>query len=399
MSDNGTFELSASDGYPEEYRLMELPADVAAALIGGQPLEVRGRETDTAVLIAGDATYQLHTAHTSNSLYLFEQHGHRLELCTKLHQMFELQSTRPQIRARVSEVLAQDARGPFRGVEFEQPGDGVDDTELRRQVQAGDRQLYRVLAEMPAFRDTATGFWRMMDPVYCIELLRLILATQVEQDWELDALDAERVHTALAAESPQLREAVEAVLHRFGASTRPGVFAMDPQRVARFLAKQIFATEGTRAWPVSEFLQALQATMPPQLLLDEHTNAWGSRRISRSLVRGLAIATTTPENDHLVYSAQGVPGALTLLLPIDASDLPQDVRARMRRLFEIKSRWSREELIPFLEELVDVDDALLGQGDEQTDAAVAKAVDTWLIKFGRGVKTPDGETVYTSRIN
>ncbi|KAJ2748464.1 hypothetical protein IWQ56_007457, partial [Coemansia nantahalensis] len=99
--------LSASSGFPEDYRLLELTPAILAQLQGGATLTVRGRAEDTAVLVDGDErTYQLHTAHTSNSLYLAERGAAGgLELRTELHQTLELQPVHAQIRARVVEVL------------------------------------------------------------------------------------------------------------------------------------------------------------------------------------------------------------------------------------------------------------------------------------------------------
>ncbi|KAJ2344973.1 Ctf8p and Ctf18p associating protein [Coemansia sp. RSA 2618] len=391
---NTVLELSASDGYPEEFRLLELTPEMAAQLESADAtLVVRGRDSDTAVLIdTAEQAYQMHTAHTSNSLYLFTQHGTQLTLRTKLHQVFDLQRTSPQIHARVTEVLGWDTRGPFRGAEFERDSTAdscVTDEVLERHVQAGSRQLRRVLADIPAFRHRGSGHWRVLDASYCMELLRVVLATQVERDWSLDALNAADVFAALRAESPDvLPEVVEAVLGRFGSESL-GTFAVDIARVSRYLAEQIFASEGTRAWPVPEFLRALQATMPPQLPLNIDMDAWGSRGISSSVVRGLAVATAAPADEHMLHSEVGVPAALTLLQPLDKSALAQDVRARMRGLFAVKSKWTAAEMRPFLEDFVDSDE----------EAAVKKAVDSWLLKFGRGVRGPGGESIYTSRIN
>ncbi|KAJ1826045.1 Ctf8p and Ctf18p associating protein [Coemansia sp. RSA 2599] len=436
LSASGMLGLSASDGYPEDYRLIELTPEIVAQLEAHQAssaastasvLRVRGRDADIATLIdLDDNTYHLHTAHTSNNLYLLslEQPSaadaaagiQMLQLRSKVNQTLELHKVQPQIRPRLLEVLRWDERGPFRGVEFDRQlkdagGDQpskqrVTDAVLAMHVQAGDRRLHRVLADIPALREPSTGCWRMMDPGYCMDLLRLILATQVERDWSLHALDATAVFKALRADAggeSLLLEAVEAVLARFGhlVSEPPSKrYSIDCRRVERFLAEQIFAAENMRAWPVPEFLVALQETMPPQLRrrISDDDECWGSRQIPGSLVRDLAYASA-PIDAHLLYSVEGVPPQKTLLNPLFRSLLPQDPRERIHRLFEIKPRWSKPEIRPFLEDLVDVDLDLVDAGDKMATAAVTKAIDSWMIKFGRGVKSPSGDMVYTSRIN
>ncbi|KAJ2665481.1 Ctf8p and Ctf18p associating protein [Coemansia sp. RSA 1199] len=401
VGNDGLYAVSGSDGYPEEYRLLELTPEIAAQLDAGDTtLVVRGRDTDAAVLIdANEQAHAMHTAHTSNSMYLLTQDSRQLVLRTKLHQVFDLQPTRPQIRARVLEVLQWDTRGAFRGTEFEHDGsvtndesvtDGVrvTDTVLGQHVQAGRTHVRRVLDDVLAFRHNVSGHWRVLDAGYASDVLRVILATHVERDWPLDALHVDTVYSALHAESHILREVVDAVLRRF-ATEQMGVFAMDTRRVCVFLAEQIFASAGSRAWPVPEFLRALRATMPPQLSLHEDMSEWGSRSISTSVVGKLAVATCAPADEHLLHSPNGVPASLTLLLPLDNNTLPQDVRARMRGLFAAKSKWTAREMRPFLEDLV----------ADDNPSVVAKAVDSWLLKFGRGVRGSNGESVYTSRIN
>ncbi|KAJ2160068.1 hypothetical protein GGF46_002526 [Coemansia sp. RSA 552] len=435
MSHNdASLHLSASHGFPEDYRLLELTPEILAQLEASPPsdslsLVARGRENDVAVLVdLEDHAYQLHTAHTSNSLYLLSREpgpAQQLLLRAKLSQTFELLPTNPQIRARVAEVLAQEPA--FRGADFE-PKAGVDavgqatgaispvtdaigpvtDAVLRRHVPSGEQLLRRTLADIPAFRHAETGHWRTIDPGYCMELLRLVLATQIERDWALDALDARLVFDALQSDAAAsgevlLPEAIEAVLAKFSNSRQgaPGIYAIEALRVARFLAQQIFAAEGARAWPAPEFLEALQATMPPQLPLSAELadlELWGSANIPASLVRGLAYAST-PIDTQLLYTQAGVPAESTLLNPLDRSMLPHDPRVRLGKLFETQSKWLGAEIRPFLEDLVDVDADLLEAGDEKAQITATKTIDTWLLKYARGVKSPDGTMVYSSRFN
>ncbi|KAJ2842064.1 hypothetical protein GGI22_007677, partial [Coemansia erecta] len=143
-----TLRLSVSDGYPEEYRLLELTPEILAQLEDSngepnneapecaKPLLIRGRESDIATLVdIEDQAYKMVTAHTSNNLYLLTRAEEQqlpagsfadILLRASLNQMFELQKTQPQIRTRVLEVLGWDSRGPFRGAEFEQTAEGPD---------------------------------------------------------------------------------------------------------------------------------------------------------------------------------------------------------------------------------------------------------------------------------
>ncbi|KAJ2009288.1 hypothetical protein GGI04_000591 [Coemansia thaxteri] len=399
--------LSASDEYPSEnLRLLELTEALAAQLEEASvaTLTVRGRAADTAVLVGADgAAYQMHTAHTSNSVYVLARTEAGLELRAKVSQTFELQPTRPQIAARVAEVLAWDERGGFRGMAFERAepsGRRVTDAELSRHVAGSDAQRRRVLAGIPAA--VVDGAWRRIDGAYSVEVLRLAVASAVENDWALDAVDARLAWQALQADDAGLPLAVvDAVLARFSRPPSGGAYAIDARRVARFLAELIFEAEGARTWPAAELVRALRAAMPPQLLLAEGAElvaAWGSADVPRSAVRGLAYASA-PIDAHLLYAPAGLPHHATYLTPLSRCAMPGDPRSRLRCLFAAKPRWSRDEIVPFMDDLVDVDPDLLDSADAAAVAAVAKAVDAWLVKFARATRAPSGDMVYTSRLN
>lgn len=419
MTTSRRHQLSVADGYPEEFKLLELTPEILSQLessaSSSSSLTVRGRATDIAVLVdSKDNVYKMTTAHTSNNLYLLTQDGEEeLTVRAKLNQVFDIQPAQPQISTRLAEILSWDNRGPFKGVEFEadmdvdndDSGDNrVTDDVLARHIQAGKKHLRKELTDIPAFQETSTGHWRILDPGYCMDLLRLILATQVEKDWSLDALDAVQVFETLSRESDSERllpEVIEAVLSRFGRLVdEDTVYVIDNTRVARYLAEQIFATEGQNSWAVSDFLMALRAVMPPQLAMDviEDNNQWSSVSIPTSLVRDMAYAST-PVDSQMIHTPAGVSYHLTYLNPTSRKSLSNEPRVRMRELFSIKPRWSRAEIVPYLEGLANVDMDLLESGDEKAISAVNKAIDGWLIKFGRGIKNQSGVTVYTSRLN
>ncbi|KAJ1832928.1 Ctf8p and Ctf18p associating protein, partial [Coemansia sp. RSA 2703] len=301
MTSAQTFAVSASDTYPEDFRLLELTPELAAQLeaLDTCTLRIAGRTTDTATLIdPQETTYSVHTAHTSNNLYLLTHAAssetnplETLELRAKINQTLELQRVQPTVHARLREVLSWDTRGAYRGSEFDKADPGgrrVDDQALHAHVAVGPKALKKALEEVPAFRDTQ-GHWRTIDAGFCVELLRLLLATQVEHAWA-SCYDARLLHPALQADlgAPLPYEAVHAVLARFGRPIdgRPACYTIERRRVARFLAEHIFLAENMRAWPAADFAQALAATMPPQLASDggsdDGLDAWGFAHIPRS---------------------------------------------------------------------------------------------------------------------
>ncbi|KAJ1774992.1 hypothetical protein LPJ62_006983, partial [Coemansia sp. RSA 2167] len=48
VEQTGSEHVSGSDGYPEEYRLLELTPEIAAQLDADTTFVVRGRDTDSA---------------------------------------------------------------------------------------------------------------------------------------------------------------------------------------------------------------------------------------------------------------------------------------------------------------------------------------------------------------
>ncbi|KAJ1953034.1 hypothetical protein EC988_003226 [Linderina pennispora] len=188
-----------------------------------------------------------------------------------------------------------------------------------------------------------------------------------------------------------LFEAVDAVLARFGACSAPAVYTIDGTKVAKYLAEQVFVAEQMRPWPATEFLKAMHAAMPPHLTefigAPEH---WSSKSIPDSIVREMAYVTAGAES-QMLHTTHGVTYRSVTLNPLFRSALPHEPRVRMQKLFSVKSKWARSEIVPFLEDLVDVDPGLLASGDGAAEAVLKKTIDGWLIKFGRGMSSPSGE--------
>ena len=69
------------------------------------------------------------------------------------------------------------------------------------------------------------------------------------------------------------------------------------------------------------------------------------------------------------------------------SSLEMDVKARFQQLFLVKKKWTREDIIPYIEDLVD---PVTPHGAKQ------KKLDALLLKHTRSTKE-SGQPVYSSR--
>ncbi|ORX74876.1 hypothetical protein DL89DRAFT_281192 [Linderina pennispora] len=214
------------------------------------------------------------------------------------------------------------------------PGEVTDDT-LLRHVQASRKLCRRVLAEIPAFRES--GYWPLAR-ARCWLLYgatadlywprRLSVGghgTKLTRKWSSVR------YAANQATSSCCLKRFDAVLARFGTCSAPAVYTIDGTKVAKYLAEQIFVAEQMRPWPAAEFLKAMHAAMPPHLTefigAPEH---WSSKSVPDSIVREMAYVTAGAES-QMLHTTHGVTYRSVTLNPLFRSALPHEPRVRMQK--------------------------------------------------------------------
>ncbi|KAJ1918452.1 Sister chromatid cohesion protein DCC1 [Mycoemilia scoparia] len=429
-------------------------------------LVLRGRPGDTAVLCApDDNTYKVRKLHTSNSLYVVKRRHDDTttntnattntsseaaetsatattqptwDIISTKDVVLELLNNQENLHGRIGEILAKDPRGDYLGPDFEakdvknaKSTPKITFETLQYNVQASDARIRKALAMIPAVCVAEDGnSWRRLGVKYVVDTLLLIAASMVENDWDYNELDLTGCIRNLIDDveeegrggdggdgdsdnemdvggSNLTPEVLKAIFEFFGTPVegRPNVYAIQGERVARFMASKVFDTEKGKDWKLDDFLDTWRSVTPP--LFHSHIPKPGSitdtSQISKSLLRDLAYATTGSV-------ATGI-----ILHPFPRDNLPLDPVARFRALFSARPKWTRPEIEPFLEDLVlpklpkpsssssssvPAPDTASITEPISKDPKVKKEIDVLLLKYTRSAKNgPNGQAVLSSRVH
>ncbi|KAJ3049463.1 Sister chromatid cohesion protein DCC1 [Rhizophlyctis rosea] len=407
MTDSHTILYFADDFDPRQYRLLELPKELAALLDTPQPrtvvgnkqpscFVVRGQESDEATLHTENKTYTVRDVQTSNTLLLAKpSNRHPTDFATEIAAdpsiVTELQNSDSETSsilpawvdtAHVYEV--QDCISNYLELTLTQPRVGklreilepclyagpkeearVDQkllytTEsLHELVQASNEELLQGLKEVEALE--IDGHWRLLDPAYQETVLRLLIVSAIADDIPLSHMTLEDAARLLndADDDDGIPKSVSMhVLIAFADKDGENeqTYAISSSKVCRFLGQQLLANSTRHSQSLTSFLQSWSENVPEPF------------EVEIDMLKGTALI----HNDELPRTIQYFP----------KSTLPSEAKQRFERLFDVKRKWSYDELLPYIDDL----------------APDKKKLDALLMKYARMSKSAN-TMFYTSRFS
>jgi len=320
-------------------RMMEMDPKLLEEVLKHGSVKIKGAQEEEAVLCTDKTTYQIRFLEYSNSQLLLDpetagEGAATVKKCTVVGQTagyYELKEARPKL-LKVGELLSQHLySGPDsqKGLEFEK---------LEEDVQASREEIKAELARTGALE--AGGRWFQFDAAYKADIMDSILDLVVEHDWPLAAVPcAECVKAVAAVDDNFSAEAARLCLQELSAdaAAEATTLALDEKRVCYFRAKQLLeakAKTGLSGYELEEFKEAWSNKVPNGM--EPHID----------MLRGLALLEEA--------------GQRTTLKMLTLEQLPHDTVSRFRLLFGMRSKWTREDLQPYLEGLAEP-----GQTDDQ----------------------------------
>ncbi|KAJ3023673.1 Sister chromatid cohesion protein DCC1 [Thoreauomyces humboldtii] len=384
-------ELLFSTGFntnANSYSLIELPAEIAAQFLQAESsgddmvpaprpeLVIRGLETDEAVICTDTSTYAVRSVQTSNSMLLLrplDDHLNDWDASRPVYSVQDCVSAYTELtpclpRLDRLAVLLKDSvyRGPeeeARGIKRrnrdgeEGPTQVYTTESLRDTIQASDSQLQAGLEAIRAVE--LDGVWRLLDPEYQASILRYLLECAAAEEMPLDRLLLSALIEAMEdMDVPAC--IVRHALEHFSDSSTDGVYEISASRISRFFGEQLLANAEARKTHLHRFKTQWRSVVPDVLAVD------------LSMLHGLYL---------LEDEAMGPTGTTIVYFPKD--QLPLDAKARFEMLFQVRKKWTRSDVLPYISDL----------------APSTKQLDAILLKYGRMSKTggKNDVVVYTSR--
>ncbi|XP_067126212.1 sister chromatid cohesion protein DCC1 isoform X2 [Centruroides vittatus] len=329
--------VGSEDFQNDGLKLMELDSSLLNELLKGKRYVIRGDKNDSAVLCTDTKTFEIKEAETSNSLLLLPDINfpeeidnddktriiNVKEITDIFHSYFELRASRPNIR-KLKTLLEEN---PYQGEEYEKDNVGRKYTfqDLLDVVQASQTELEKALYDIQAY--LINGYWRLLDFDYMTRIFTFILNLVDSNSWPINEIPEMKLLDTLEDLEP--REIVKQSLYWFADLTEKvdddgdKFFKLNERKVCRFYAEILLRPAGK--FNLEEFLECWEKCVPEGMVT------------SLSQLDGLALTDYTSKPNVIYF------------YPV--SDLPDSVNERFYQLFKTQSKWTYDNIYPYIKDL------------------------------------------------
>jgi len=363
----------------DEYKLLELPRSILETLDVGNSVAIRGDHQDEAVLCSDKATFDLRVAETSNSLLLVphcslpKDEDFKSEVSPLVHRevsschtmYFEVKQCRPRLE-KVKYLLNEN---PYKGSENDlNPEDQSEGSltnrpslysllDLLSKVQASETELLEALRKIEALE--IDGHWRLLDTDYKEKVVVRILTLLEEMDWSYEAVPMKECCDILEELEP--RNILEHCLNCYGEVKEMDIdsgdsiihYRLSEDKICRFYAEYLLRQAGR--FNYHEFMDSWQQSVPEGM---------------------------TTKSEHLAGIAlKDMRSLPPVIWHFPASELPDDPALRFMKLFKVQSKWTFDEIQPYIRDL----------------EAPGQSLNALLMKFARSSTDVTGVKVYNSK--
>ncbi len=302
-------------------RLWEMDDEAVMGEIRAGHVQLKGLESDEAVLCSSSRTYSVRSAESTNTLLLVAP-SQPDTVCGMLSAILEVRPCRP----RLAHLWEQLGRWPYRGRAAEAAVDRsqlLSLPQLRATVQCSEEELATELQRLGVAH--VRGAVRLVEPGFEHRLVDLLLALALEHGWRWEALPGKEVEQLLGEECDE--EVTRAVLAQYG-SVESGSVRLDARKVA--LLKARFLLRSKPVWIATEFLAALGEALP-------QSDYFAPLKVSDCF--GFAIVEEK--------------GTLTSVrhFALDRSAIDDSPDEAFAQLFAARATWPLEQIAPFVQPL------------------------------------------------
>ncbi|XP_050434446.1 sister chromatid cohesion protein DCC1 [Adelges cooleyi] len=319
----------------ENYKLLELDDDILSDLKCGQTVVFKGDKNETAVLCTKTKTYDVKEAETSNAILLLpnltfpDEQSEENELINRkivgiFHTYFEVRPCKPRLK-KLTHLLSKCS---YKGSECEseilETCEMYTYEKLSAVVQASDGELKEALKEIGAFQ--INEYWRVLQFDYEARVLSYLLNLIDEQSWPYNAVPMDETIKILSDLIPSV------ILHHIidkystwclSTNLSETHRSLIEDKVCRFLA--IVLLRPCEKFNFFDFQRAWQGSVPEGMTTD------------LKQLEGTVLIDKSSHPQTICY--------------FNEQDLPDDIVERIQYLFQIREKWTFNEIRPFVERL------------------------------------------------
>ncbi|EGI67693.1 PREDICTED: sister chromatid cohesion protein DCC1 isoform X1 [Acromyrmex echinatior] len=329
---------SMQDHQVNDMILLEVDEDILKRLNQGDAISFRGNKHDNAMLCTQTCTYEVREAEISNSWLLVPNlklgkttdiekvaertiEKHNVKKIFNLY--YEVKETKPDL-IRLSSLLKSSS---FNGLEYESTIDRnvlYSWERLQNELQASDQELKQALSDFLIAE--IDGYLRLISFDIEARSLDLILDYFERQSWEFDEVDKE--NTCEFLKELIYEPVFDVIFKRYAEpSTKTKddgspLYRFNEEKCCTVIAKVLLATS-----PVTEYKEFMKTWNigTPEKMQPREEYLHGSALIMYNTSKVQKEVISCPE-----------------------ADLPNNIHDRLNELFEIKAKWTVEEITPYI---------------------------------------------------
>ncbi|XP_077276195.1 sister chromatid cohesion protein DCC1 [Temnothorax americanus] len=318
--------------------LLEVDEHILGALSEGDAISFRGNKHDDAALCTQTRTYEIREAEISNSWLLVpnlklgkatgvgkvtERTVEKRNVKKIFNSYYEVKETKPDLSS-LSTLLDSSS---FNGLEYESTIDRkalYSWERLQNELQASDYELKQALSDF--LIADLDGYLRFISFDIEARSLNLMLDYFGEQYWEFDQVDKESTYECL---KELIHEPVfDIIFKRYTeVSTKTKddgspLYMYNEKKCCAMIAKVLLAASPVTEY--KEFMETWSIGIPEKM------------QVKKEYLYGLALVTynTSKMQKEIVSCPE--------------ADLPNNIHDRLNELFQIKAKWTVEEITPYI---------------------------------------------------
>ncbi|TMW51354.1 hypothetical protein DOY81_003595 [Sarcophaga bullata] len=341
----------------DNLKLLELDDHMLGQVRDGQSLQFKGGQNEKVVLCTDEKTFDVKIAEISNSLLLvpdlkfaaatstsplksprtgnntslerslndsleedlnIERSLEQRKILKIFHEYFECREIKPRFR-KLGDLLQMSRYSGPENEEFIDRKLLFSFEQLLDTVQCSRKQFIEGLKLYRALE--YEGWMRTLECEYEYRIVNLMVGLITENSWPLDEVERDETINALDGIAP--KQIVEGLFDIYTVPTegKENRYTYKEELVARIVAQNIL--QPGLKFRVDEFLSTWQEALPEGMKCEE------------KYLRGLGIF----DKD----------GAVPCIRSLSEDNLPVNIHERMRLLFKTKSKWTLEEIEPYIE--------------------------------------------------
>ncbi|KAM9979498.1 hypothetical protein ACTFIY_008764 [Dictyostelium cf. discoideum] len=379
-NDDDTKVITFSSDYPDtNYRFLEANQEILDQIKNNKKIVIKGSLTDEAVLCTDDKTFTIRAGHTSNSMLLVSKDTNKIKVALQYH--LELTEIQPKLNV-LKDLLYSKAINNSLDFEDDENLLGFSFDEIIDRIQSSEKEIQQYLLKLNTLIHKNRCI--VLSENYEFKILELILSEATIGAWKLDNIPIDKCIENIRAPEFIIKHCLQLYSKQKSSTNSSGgssgsnggeeikgygdddkdndeinICSLDFNKVCIFRAKQLLTLSNKSNMKFEEFMDNWKDTLPIEI------------QPNFSMLKGIAIlipsSTTNPKEKSVKF--------------INESILPTIPKARFKELFQISTRWSIDDIEPFIKSTIPPGNSL----------------EQFILTYSRPITTSTGEKMIVTR--